>query len=357
MQPLRHAARAAVITLRHEPLMAEDFGAQPQPPQVACLGGVRQADLVVLILGESYGAAQSSGLSATHEEYREARGRKPILAFVQRDIQPDARQKEFLDEVQSWETGLFREGFSGAEDLQTSITRALHDHELATAVGPVDEKDITARAVVALPVKERGYHSGTAALMLAVAGGPRQPILRPQEIENPSLAEDMQKESIFGQARLFDPKKGTDTQLDGGTLVLTQERDGARITLDEQGTVALRLPLTPPEKDYGFSALIEEDIHQRIMVALQYAVWLLDRVDPTQRLSHVAITARIAAADYAGWRTRQQQEASPRRVSISGRGGGGNGPVQISRPRPALRLEAGPLAQDLLVLLRRQWRD
>jgi hypothetical protein len=356
MKPLRQAARVAVTTLRHEPLMAEDFGAQPLPPQIACLTGVRQADLVILILGESYGTIQPSGLSATHEEYREARGRKPILAFVQRGIQPDARQKEFLDEVQSWESGLFREGFSAAEDLQTSITRALHDHELATAVGPVDQEDITARAAAALPFEERGYHSGTAALMLAVAGGPRQPILRPQEIENPSLAEGMHQELMFGQARLFDPKKGTDTQLDGGTLVLTQERDGARITLDEQGTVALRLPLTPPEKDYGFSALIEEDIHQRIMVALQYAVWLLDRVDPTQRLSHVAIAARIAASDYTGWQTRQQQDTNPRRVAASGRGGGSE-PVQISRTRPALRLEAGPLAQDLLVLLRRQWKD
>ena len=357
MQPLREAARVAVITLRHEPVMAEEFGAQPRSPEIACLTGVRQADLVVLLLGESYGAIQPSGLSATHEEYREAKSRKPILAFVQRGIQPDARQKEFLDEVQSWESGLFREGFSGAEDLQTSITRALHDHELATAVGPVDQKEIAARAVAALPVQERGYHSAMAALMLAVAGGPRQPILRPQEIENPSLAEDMHKESMFGQARIFDPKKGSDTQLDGETLVLAQERDGARIVLDEQGTVALHLPLASPERDYGFSALIEEDVHHQIMGALRYAVWLLDRIDPTQRLSHVAIAARITASDYTEWRTRQQQEANPRRGSIAGRGSSGNEPVQISRPRAALRLEGGPLAQDLLVLLRRRWKD
>jgi hypothetical protein len=356
MQPLRAAARTATTTLRHQPLMAEDFGAQANSPQIACLKGVREADLVVLILGEPYGAVQPSGLSATHEEYREARGRKPILAFVQRGIKPDAQQKEFLDEVQGWETGLFREGFSGADDLEVAIIRALHQHDLAAAVAPVDPKDIVDRALAALPEKERGRHYGTGALVLAVAGGPRQSILRPQEIEDPSLAEDMHKESMFGETRILDRGKGCETELDGGTLVLSQEREGARITVDEHGTVGLRLPLTSQEKDFGFATLIEEDVHQQIMAGLRYTAWLLDRIDPTQRLSHIAIAARIAASEYAGWRTRQQQEANPRRASM-GRGGNADvDAVRVSKPRAALRLEAGPLSEDLLVLLRRQWK-
>jgi len=356
MQPFRQAARAAVTTLRHQPLMAEDFGAQANSPQLACLKGVREADLVALILGESYGAVQPSGLSATHEEYREARGGKPILAFVQRGIKPNAQQKEFLDEVQSWESGLFREGFSSAEELQVAIIRALHEHDLASAVAPVDPKDIADRAVAALPAEERGRYSGAGALVLAVAGGPRQPILRPQEIEDPSLAEDMHKESMFGDTRIFDRGKGCETEFNGGTLVLAQDRDGARISIDEKGTVGLRLRLASPERDFGFQALIEEDVHQQIVAALRYTAWLLDRIDPTQKLSHVAVAARIVASDYAGWHTRQQQEANPRRTSLGHRGNADTEPIQISKPRAALRLGAGPLSEDLLVLLRRQWR-
>lgn len=34
------------------------------------------------MLGEAYGMKQASGLSATHEEYREARDTKPVIAFV-----------------------------------------------------------------------------------------------------------------------------------------------------------------------------------------------------------------------------------------------------------------------------------
>ena len=68
-EPFRSAARTAVETLRHEPIMAEDFGASARSPQVACLQGLRDADLVILALGDAYGPVQSgSGISATHEE-------------------------------------------------------------------------------------------------------------------------------------------------------------------------------------------------------------------------------------------------------------------------------------------------
>jgi hypothetical protein len=89
---------------------------------------LRGADLVVPVLGQSYGAPQpGSGLSATHEEYREARGRKPVLAFVQEGVTPDPQQAEFIREVQSWENGLFRAGFQGPQDLRDALVRALHD--------------------------------------------------------------------------------------------------------------------------------------------------------------------------------------------------------------------------------------
>src|SRR5665213_1713455 len=102
--PVRQACHGAVTALWHEPVMAEDFGARAESPQGACLQGLRSADLVVLILGESYGAAQpGSGLSATHEEYREARGHKPVLAFVHDGVTPDPQQAEFIREVQGWE--------------------------------------------------------------------------------------------------------------------------------------------------------------------------------------------------------------------------------------------------------------
>ena len=133
------------------------------------------------------------------------------------------RYAAFLDEVQGWESGLFREVFSGADDLQVAIIRALHQHDLAAAGAPVDLQDIAERALAALPEEERGRYHGTGALVLAVAAGPRQSILRPQEIEDPSLAEDMHKESwdVAGMRTLTPfvfPNRAAVLRLEAGPL-------------------------------------------------------------------------------------------------------------------------------------------
>jgi len=82
MEAERGAVKRAVERLGHAPIMAEDFGARSSSPQVACLGGVRESDLVILVLGSRYGVPQAGGVSATHEEILEARNRKPILVFL-----------------------------------------------------------------------------------------------------------------------------------------------------------------------------------------------------------------------------------------------------------------------------------
>ena len=119
--------------------------------QVACLSGLRQSDVVVLIVGAGYGALQSSGMSATNEEYEEAKGRKFIFAFVQEGVERDPREAEFVDEVQKWESGLFRGGFRTAGELRQGVTRALHDYALANATGPVDQAEMAQRALALLP--------------------------------------------------------------------------------------------------------------------------------------------------------------------------------------------------------------
>jgi hypothetical protein len=100
MESLRAAAKEAVSQLGHDPVMAEDFGVRPNSPQVACLDGLRKSGLVILILGEDYGTIQSTGLSATYEEYREAKNRHPVIAFVQEGVQRKGEQAAFVKEVQ-----------------------------------------------------------------------------------------------------------------------------------------------------------------------------------------------------------------------------------------------------------------
>ncbi len=49
---------------------------------------------VRLLLGARYGKRQASGLSATNEEYREAKTRCRVLAFVQRDVDRGAHHQQ-----------------------------------------------------------------------------------------------------------------------------------------------------------------------------------------------------------------------------------------------------------------------
>jgi hypothetical protein len=177
-EPFRDAAASGASTLGHSVVRAEDFGASPDSPQSACLAGVRSADAVVLILGARYGYVQASGLSATHEEYREARDTRPVIVFIEAGIEPEPAQTEFIMEVQGWERGHFSSEFDAPTDLRDKVIRALHDYALATESGPLDEGEFLERARRLVP-SSRNF-SGTE-LVLVVTGGPRRAVLRPAD--------------------------------------------------------------------------------------------------------------------------------------------------------------------------------
>ena len=356
----RAAARRAVTTLRHEPVMAEDFGALPNSPQIACLQGLRGSDMVVLILGENYGfVPPGSSLSATHQEYREAREAKPVLAFVQQGMTPDPDQTAFIAEVQAWEGGLFRGSFIGVDDLQEGVIRALHDVTLANATAPVDEQEMTARATSMFEPEDRNQIT-PAMLELIVVGGPRQRILRPAELEASALAEQLEQSALYGENKLFERTLGTASGLDGSDLVVRQDH-GAAIRLTEQGALALRMPLDESSsRGRGFDAMsgmviVEETVHHLLGTALKYAANVLDRIDPTQRMTHLVVAARLSGAEYRGWRTRAEHAANPKSLQMGHGGGKERPPIVLAIRRAAIGLDHSALIEDLLVPLRRQF--
>jgi Domain of unknown function (DUF4062) len=352
MELLRAAARDAITTLRHEPIMAEDFGAKQDSPQVACLSGLREADVIVLILGERYGAVQASGLSATHEEYEEVKGRKSVFAFVQEGVDQEPLEAKFVQDVQRWESGLFRSGFRTDRDLRQAITRALYDHAIANASGPIDLEEMAHRAVALLPTERRSHSSGMASMHLTIAGGPRQSILRPVEIEKSSFSDALVQHALFHDHRLFDLALGVKKGMEGEVLALSQDR-GARVLLNEQGTINVSLPLT--KSDRMMPELIYEVVQGQFAGALNYATWVLDFIDPTQRLTHVALAAGITGADHMAWRSQRESDENPNRMTL-GLGNSRSALAQTNQTRAALRLNAAHIVEDLLVLLRRQWR-
>jgi hypothetical protein len=166
----------------------------------------------------------------------------------------------------------------------------------------------------------------------------------------------MEQQALYGQHPVLDRGKGVQTGVSGITLTVRQAN--AEIVLDEQGSIRI----TRPGRDaggrglstVGIPSLIEEDVRDRVAAAIHYAGWLLDRVDPTRRLSRVALASWLDGVGYLPWRTRQEAAASPNSatMNLSGLESADSPPVVL--PRAALVFDAANQADDITVRLRRQ---
>jgi hypothetical protein len=253
MDTVRGAAKEAITQLDHEPVMAEDFRAQPRSSQVACLDGVRQSAAVVLILGSWYGTKQPSGLSATHEEYREARDSRPVFVFVESSSAREPGQEEFIREVEAWNAGFFREGFATPDEPRSKLIRALHRWEISKAAAPLELDALLERAKAHVPRDGTGQHTTGPMLALAIAGGPLQAVLRPSALDDPSLVREIQKAALFGDSPIFDSTSGTQSRVDHDALLVEQE-EGGSIRVDTAGTLVAKTPLTKKDPRDGHSS-------------------------------------------------------------------------------------------------------
>jgi hypothetical protein len=310
-------------------------------------------------MGSRYGSPLPlDGISATHQEYREAKGDKAILAFIDESAEFEAAQAEFVQEFENWEQGVFRGSFSSAENLRREVTRSLHQHELADAVAPVDSAELLQSATEFLDLGEDGYYSSSGPrLRLAVAGGPIRRILRPSEIEEESLREAILKESLFGDFSIFDTAAGNSFENIDDRLTISQ-KTGDFVALSENGHIALGLSLKT--RSHGFQVLIEEEVQERIRQSFQFANVILDRVDRSQRLSRIAIVAKLDGADYYTWKKRAEFDPNASSMEMGGSfWGERSGPVHLNPPdvaRSTFGFDASRIAEDLTTLLRRRGR-
>ena len=352
----RDAVSRAARTFRHEVKRSEDFPASPDSPQRVCLAGVREADVTVLILGAAYGEPQGAQqLSATHEEYREARERGDVLVFIQEGVTPELRQQAFVDEVQSWSRGHYTASFSTPEELQDAATWALHELEVSRKTGAVNEPELLERATALLP---NARSSSSASLCVVLAGAPRHQVVRPAELESTALREAILQAALFSGDRVLDTTQGTRSEIAEHHLVIQQ--DLASVLLTELGDIRI-IQSTQPDRARRTSylpVLIEEEVHEGIARALRFAAWVLDHVDPNRRLGSVAPIAAVIGGEYLGWLTRDERDASPRSVPM------GTGHTElpvatltpVSRPRPAVGPQALAMAEDLTIRLKRSRR-
>ncbi len=218
------------------------------------------------------------------------KGSRPIIAFVQKNIDADDAQKKFINEVQDWQGGLFRSAFDDAESLKREVTLAIHEWQLSNVKGPLDPNQLHQIAVESL-IQERGQRSGKLSFLISIVGGPLQQILRPSEIEKEVLAESLLKEALFGDQKIFSHAAGSTWGLEEDSLTLQQDARSRVIKLTPQGGVIFRVTLR--ETRFG-NVAIQEDVKEHFIGIIKYCSWLLDKIDPTQKLTHAAIAASFS---------------------------------------------------------------
>ncbi|WP_050599134.1 DUF4062 domain-containing protein [Qipengyuania citrea] len=352
----RDAAFAAIRSLDHEVVSAEDFPASTTSSRVACLQGVREADLVILILGERYGwSGTQSGLSPTHEEFHEAVRDGKVIPFVQTGVNFEAAQQRFVEEVENYDTGMHRgRKFLTEEDLRNEVTRAINRYQLSAATTPVDVEAMVEKARQLIPQEERGMVRMIGPLLhLAVVGGPAQTILRPSEIEDQQKVDAIVAD-LSTATGYFSYRRRTVPRFDQGALIIEQE-NGAAFSIDETGAMLLSVPVE--EATGHLKPLIEEHVAAAIGKGLTFADSMLEKFDRTQRLTRTVVAADIGTSAAFGWRTRSQQAANPDSMQIA-MGRNAPGAVMLNPPdrtRMALRADRTQMIEDLLALLRRNY--
>jgi len=351
---LRDAVCDAIGLLGYEAVRAEDYGASPVSAQAACLSGVRSADAVVLILGSQYGSPQASGLSATHEEYREAREiSRPVFCFIKEGVEPTPAQAAFIREVQDWEQGQYTASFQDETDLRAKVAQALHRYLLAQATTPADEHEL-AKQVRSL-IQDHAYASRPL-LVVALASGPCQQVIRPATLESEELRLYLQDEAVSGSGAVFSRSFGTNVSMRGDAIVLEQSDGGGAVTLSQTACIVVSQPAIRVNAwSPGIPSIVEEEITERVTRALRFGARVLNHVDRRQRISEVAVAAALLGAGYLPWRTRKEQERNPNTATM------GLGRVDRieailsppTRKRAALLGDTKRISEDLTVLLRR----
>lgn len=274
----RAAAKDAVTRLHLRPVMAEDFGAQPLSPQAACLQGVRESDIYLGIYGERYGyIAPSSSLSATEEEYREAkRLGKPHLCLEQHGPKEPA-QAEFLQRIKDYEKGNAFGFFDSIDTLKMEIVQALNGLLTNPGLKMLD----AAAAETSFERLRWGTRSrnqnGTWLGVVLIPARQGLSFFDVLDFGRTELQHRLLQPALFGSPAVFSLTLGNDVAEEGDALVFTQQANQqvvSRLEIHPDGTLVFGTQLDRDGRG-GFMShmfLIDDaEVERRLTAFLAYA--------------------------------------------------------------------------------------
>lgn len=340
-EDVRGGARAGVENFGHRAVMAETIGAAAGSPQRALLDRVAAADIFLLLIGPRYGARQASGVSATEEEFEEARREgKPILVLRQNG-ELEAEQEEFLRRATGgWEGGILYDRFRDANDVGLAVVRALRNLE-ARGTRAELEPAATARAQeLGVGARGDGYGHGAASARVVLVPLLRQRLLDAVALEDPALTDELAGSARA--ARLVSQSQSIDARVTAAGITLTAgERRSAGLTISvgANGEIVAEASVAGDDQNFGSMRVVPERLEEAIRSAIAFAESVWQRVDPRGQVEEVAAMVAIPEAQHRSW----------------GRGRGGSSismrgmfsmPETAIAPKPALVVRRADLARD-----------
>jgi hypothetical protein len=156
----RDAVRPMITVLGFTPVRFEDLTAQTVPPRAVCVDAVTGSDIYLLLLGQHHGErTPDTGLAPTAEEWAVARQLgKPMVVFRQTGVEPEPEQREFIAEVESYTTGVFRDSFASTAELLEKLPEALR--AAAASLQPLRPRQLERSITVAWREDDRGWMGG-----------------------------------------------------------------------------------------------------------------------------------------------------------------------------------------------------
>lgn len=334
-----------IRAIGHEPSRFEDFGARNATSRGACLEGVNQAEVYVLLLGPHYGdAMEDSGVSATAEEFNVAQQRGiPILVFKKAGVDHDPAQQDFIRRLGNYQQGRFWAEFADEKTLGVAVATALRN--LSVPPAPLTYLPLSQPVPIVWrrdrdPLDDRSLYAPVLEVhALPTAIGPLRPVSQLSDLAQ-RLAVRGREMGFFGQADALTIDHDSTTawalrrndRQGGGRFNDRQNDPYAGLAVGRDGAAMIFQAL--PTDTLG--ALVDQaDLEQRISVLLRI---LAPHLPATE---HVALAAALDPLD-------RVSEGDPNLVGnrtsghMAGHGGG-----KAARAEPVDQVARASLTEGL----------
>lgn len=160
---VRDSVAPVLTILNYECVRFEQVSQQPVPSRAVCVQMVEGSEIYLLLLGEFYGEPMpGTGMAPTEEEWTAARNLgKPVVTFKKEEMNPEPRQAAFIDRVENYESGVWRDTFKDVPDLIAKLPAALE--AAAAALQPLTPQPLNQSVDVPWRETDRGFYpsSGT----------------------------------------------------------------------------------------------------------------------------------------------------------------------------------------------------